>query len=130
MVEHTRTLKTGDGMEDGNYMGPIQNAMQYEKVKGFFADIEKENLKVAVGGVNEEKPGYFITPTILDRPADTARITVDEPFGEFCTSFSICAAVILSPQFIDKCFLVLLGQYLISCVSPYRTNRSSDVVEG
>lgn len=82
MVEHTKTLQTGDGMIEGNYMGPIQNSMQYEKVKGFFSDIEKDNLKVAVGGVNEEKPGYFITPTILDRPADTARIVVDEPFGK------------------------------------------------
>jgi len=88
MVEHTKTLQTGDGMVEGNFMGPIQNSMQYEKVKGFFSDIEKDNLKVAVGGVNEDKPGYFITPTILDRPADTARIVVDEPFGPIVPAMS------------------------------------------
>ena len=56
--------------------------MQFEKVKGFFADIEKEKWSVAVGGTNEDKPGYFITPTIIDNPADDARIAMEEPFGK------------------------------------------------
>lgn len=36
---------------------------------------------MAVGGTNPDKPGYFITPTIIDKPADTARIATEEPFG-------------------------------------------------
>lgn len=56
--------------------------MQYERVKGFFADIEKENWKVAVGGTNPDGPGYFITPTIIDRPKEDSRIVTEEPFGE------------------------------------------------
>lgn len=55
--------------------------MQYERVKGFFSDIEKEKWNVAVGGTNPEGPGYFITPTIVDRPAETSRIVEEEPFG-------------------------------------------------
>lgn len=35
--------------------------MQYEKVKTFFSDIEKEKWNVAVGGKNEDKPGYFVS---------------------------------------------------------------------
>lgn len=81
MVEFTKTLKVGDGMVEGNFLGPIQNSMQYEKVKGFFADIEKQGQKVAVGGVNEDKPGYFITPTLIDRPDESSRIATEEPFG-------------------------------------------------
>nr|GFD59865.1 aldehyde dehydrogenase family 2 member C4-like [Tanacetum cinerariifolium] len=52
-----------------------------EKVKTFFSDIDKENWKVAVGGNNEERTGYFITPTIIDNPADSSRIVTEEPFG-------------------------------------------------
>lgn len=33
MVEFTKTLKVGDGTEEGVFLGPIQNSMQYEKVK-------------------------------------------------------------------------------------------------
>lgn len=55
--------------------------MQYERVKGFFADIGKENWQVAVGGEVWESKGYFIDPTIIDNPAEDSRIVVEEPFG-------------------------------------------------
>jgi acyl-CoA reductase-like NAD-dependent aldehyde dehydrogenase len=56
--------------------------MQYEKVKSFFTDIEREKWSVAVGGANDENnSGYFINPTIIDRPAENSRIVVEEPFG-------------------------------------------------
>lgn len=62
--------------------------MQYEKVKTLFADIETEKWKVAVGGNGKhpESKGYFITPTIIDRPQIDSRIVKEEPFGE---SFSL-----------------------------------------
>ncbi|KAK5092588.1 hypothetical protein LTR70_002023 [Exophiala xenobiotica] len=81
MVEFTKTLKVADGMEEGTFLGPVQNSMQYEKVKGFFSDIEKSGQTVAVGGVNEDKPGYFITPTLIDRPKEDSKLVTEEPFG-------------------------------------------------
>ncbi|KIX10526.1 uncharacterized protein Z518_01609 [Rhinocladiella mackenziei CBS 650.93] len=81
MVAFTKTLKVGDGNEEGVFLGPVQNSMQYERVKTFFSDIEKEKWTVAAGGKNEDKPGYFITPTIIDKPDDDSRIAVEEPFG-------------------------------------------------
>jgi acyl-CoA reductase-like NAD-dependent aldehyde dehydrogenase len=81
IVKFTETLKIGDGREDGVFVGPLQNSMQYEKVKTFFSDIDKENWNVAVGGKNDKQTGYFITPTIIDKPADCSRIVTEEPFG-------------------------------------------------
>lgn len=83
MVKYTKTLKMGEGNEPDVFLGPIQNSMQYEKVKGFFADIEKEKYNVAVGGDIPEGPGYFITPTIIDRPSEDSRLVLEEPFGMF-----------------------------------------------
>ena len=80
-VQFTKSLKSGEGNEEGVFLGPVQNKMQFDKVKTFFSDIEKEKWNVAVGGKNEEKPGYFITPTIIDRPAEDSRIVTEEPFG-------------------------------------------------
>ncbi|KAH7084601.1 aldehyde dehydrogenase-like protein [Paraphoma chrysanthemicola] len=81
LVKATKNLKVGAGHEPDVYLGPLQNSMQYERVKGFFSDIEKEKWKVAVGGTNPDGPGYFITPTIIDRPSETSRIVEEEPFG-------------------------------------------------
>ncbi len=82
LVKHTKLLKVGEGNEEGVFLGPIQNSMQFERVKGFFADIEKEGMNVAVGGKNPGGKGYFITPTIIDRPAEDSRLVLEEPFGE------------------------------------------------
>jgi acyl-CoA reductase-like NAD-dependent aldehyde dehydrogenase len=56
--------------------------MQYEKVKDLFAEIEPQKWKVAVGGVNPKRTGYFIQPTIIDRPREDSRIVIEEPFGQ------------------------------------------------
>jgi acyl-CoA reductase-like NAD-dependent aldehyde dehydrogenase len=75
MVAFTKTLVSGNGIKPEVTLGPIQNSMQYERVQGFFKDIEKDGLKVAVGGVNDlSAPAYFITPTIIDRPKEDVRI--------------------------------------------------------
>jgi len=81
MVEYTKTLKVGDGMDDGVFLGPIQNSMQYDRVQGFFDDIEKQGQKVAVGGKVKDSGGYFINPTIIDNPKEDSRLVVEEPFG-------------------------------------------------
>lgn len=81
MVEATKTLKMGEGNEPDVFLGPIQNSMQYEKVKGFFEDVKKEKYDIAVGGENPQGEGYFITPTIVDRPAENSKLVVEEPFG-------------------------------------------------
>lgn len=82
MVKYIDTLKIGEGHEEGVFMGPVQNAMQYERVKGFFEDIAKENWQVAVGGqIDKGTPGFFFNPTLIDRPADDSRIVTEEPFG-------------------------------------------------
>merc|ERR1712070_1157059 len=63
MVNFTKTIQVGDS-ESGSLLGPVQNKMQYEKVKEFFADTKKNGYKFAIG---EDTPssdkGYFIKPT-------------------------------------------------------------------
>lgn len=86
MVRSAEALAVGDGRGDV-FLGPIQNAMQYERVKGFLAEILEQNLKVATGGQPfkssvEAERGYFVTPTIVDNPHDDARIVIEEPFGK------------------------------------------------
>ncbi|EEP82234.1 conserved hypothetical protein [Uncinocarpus reesii 1704] len=82
IVRATAALKVGEGNEPGVFLGPVQNSMQFEKVKTFFADIEKEKWNVAIGAKGDMgKPGYFFEPTIIDKPPADSRIVVEEPFG-------------------------------------------------
>jgi acyl-CoA reductase-like NAD-dependent aldehyde dehydrogenase len=80
-VAFTKTLKQGEGHEEGVFLGPIQNKMQFDRVSTFFDDIEKSGQKVAVGGSVDGSKGYFVQPTIIDQPKDDSKLVVEEPFG-------------------------------------------------
>lgn len=81
MVDQVKSYTVGDGSKTGVSHGPLQNDMQYSRVKTFFDDIEKQGWKVATGGQIMPSAGYMVTPTIIDRPPDNSRIVVEEPFG-------------------------------------------------
>jgi acyl-CoA reductase-like NAD-dependent aldehyde dehydrogenase len=81
MVEFTKTIKVGDP-ESGSLLGPIQNQMQYEKVKNMFKDTKDKGYKFAVGAADvSDGKGFFIQPTIIDNPPNDSRIIQEEPFG-------------------------------------------------
>ncbi|KAK5247258.1 hypothetical protein LTS03_005023 [Exophiala xenobiotica] len=81
-VEHVKTLRLGDGFEDGIVVGPLQNKQQYEIAQRFLSDIENQNLKVVLGGsAVSTRPGLFIAPTVVDRPPDTSDLVKEEPFA-------------------------------------------------
>lgn len=69
-----------DGFAQGVQFGPLQNAMQFEKVKGFLDDA-KANGNVIAGGEVMDRPGYFIRPTIVRDVTDGAKIVDEEQFG-------------------------------------------------
>ncbi|GAM84849.1 hypothetical protein ANO11243_028510 [Dothideomycetidae sp. 11243] len=82
MADFTSTLKVGGGGEERVHLGPVQNKMQYDKVKEFFADSKQNGYKLAVGSYDiPEGKGFFIKPTIVDNPPNGSRIIEEEPFG-------------------------------------------------
>lgn len=61
MVEFTKNIKVGSSEEEGVLLGPIQNSMQYEKVKTFFEDSKKQGYKFAQGADTvASSKGFFI----------------------------------------------------------------------
>ena len=70
----------GDGLEQGTQMGPIQNKVQFEKVKEFVEDA-RQNGKIVAGNGALEREGYFIQPTIVRDISDNARLVREEQFG-------------------------------------------------
>jgi acyl-CoA reductase-like NAD-dependent aldehyde dehydrogenase len=70
----------GDGLEQGTQIGPIQNATQFEKIKGFLDSARADGVIVA-GGAALERAGYFVEPTIVRDVTDGMRIVDEEQFG-------------------------------------------------
>ncbi len=69
-----------DGLSQGAEVGPVQNKMQFEKLKEFLEDARATG-KIVAGGEVVERDGYFIRPTIVrDAPQDS-KIVKEEQFG-------------------------------------------------
>ncbi|KPM42673.1 hypothetical protein AK830_g3900 [Neonectria ditissima] len=83
VTRHVRSLKTGNGLTDGVSVGPVQNALQLDRIKNLMSSLKTENLQVLSGsldtGVNEK--GYFVEPVIIENPPDDSKIVTEEPFG-------------------------------------------------
>ncbi|MEQ8268679.1 MAG: aldehyde dehydrogenase family protein [Parvibaculum sp.] len=70
----------GDGLKQGTQLGPLQNKMQFDKVKELIEDSKKHG-KVIAGGDTPEEKGYFIRPTIVRDITDGSRLVDEEQFG-------------------------------------------------
>jgi acyl-CoA reductase-like NAD-dependent aldehyde dehydrogenase len=74
-----RTI-VGDGLQQGTQLGPLQNRMQYERVKELLEDA-KQHGNVIAGGAALDQPGFFIRPTIVRDISDGTRLVDEEQFG-------------------------------------------------
>src|SRR3546814_5291388 len=81
LVAYARTVKVGDGSEQGTQIGPINNAAQYARVLELIEDARDKGYTFLVGGEAADVPGYFIPVTILDNPPEDSRIVQEEQFG-------------------------------------------------
>jgi len=69
-----------DGLKQGAQIGPLQNRMQFDKVKAFLDDA-RANGTIIAGGEIEDRPGYFIRPTIVRDISDGTKLVDEEQFG-------------------------------------------------
>eukprot|EP00931_Biecheleriopsis_adriatica_P078480 TRINITY_DN51941_c0_g1_i1.p1 TRINITY_DN51941_c0_g1~~TRINITY_DN51941_c0_g1_i1.p1 ORF type:complete len:484 (-),score=109.93 TRINITY_DN51941_c0_g1_i1:47-1471(-) len=85
MVEELATLarqaKVGDGFEKDVKYGPINNKMQFDRVKELVEDAKARGAKVHAGGAPLDRDGYFYPPTILSAVQEGMRIVDEEQFG-------------------------------------------------
>lgn len=81
LVEYARTVVVGDGAQQSSQLGPIQNKMQFEKLRNLFDDVKANGQNVLLGGEIGEGPGYFVPVTIVDNPPEDSRVVAEEAFG-------------------------------------------------
>jgi acyl-CoA reductase-like NAD-dependent aldehyde dehydrogenase len=81
LAAKARSVKVGNGLDEGVELGPINNAPQFERVKGLVAEAIEQGAQAVAGGHPIEGDGYFFEPTILTNLAEGARIVDEEQFG-------------------------------------------------
>jgi aldehyde dehydrogenase (NAD+) len=85
LIEKTRKLKVGNGLEQGVHIGPAVDADQLKTDLEYIEIAQKEGAKLLCGGnrlsgAGYDK-GYFIEPTIFSGVSSEMRIAQEEVFG-------------------------------------------------
>ncbi|CEI67790.1 hypothetical protein FVEN_g9595 [Fusarium venenatum] len=82
VVQETRKLKLGHGMEEGSTMGALTTLRGLDKAEELYQDAISKGAKTVLGtGRREEGDGYFMAPTILTEMEDNMLMTHEEIFA-------------------------------------------------
>ena len=83
MVEKTKKLKIGNGMEKDVNLGPLTTKKRLEEIEQLVETTKKEGGRVLSGGKRPSgfNKGYYYEPTVFDNIKDDFTITKQEPFG-------------------------------------------------
>lgn len=72
---------TGNGLDEASHLGPVQNPMQFERVKGLVEKAKADGARVLCGGAPLDGPGLFYPVTVLADAKDGMAIVDEEQFG-------------------------------------------------
>lgn len=81
LVDFSKTVKLGNGLEEGTKLGPIQNKPQFQRVTSLIEESRANGLRFLTGGDALPAKGYFVPVTILDNPPESSRVVKEEAFG-------------------------------------------------
>jgi len=80
-VASSKSVKVGNGLENGTNMGPLAHDRRLEAMQAVVSDAVEKGAKVETGGDRIGGQGYFFPPTVLTHTSEKSRVMNDEPFG-------------------------------------------------
>jgi acyl-CoA reductase-like NAD-dependent aldehyde dehydrogenase len=80
-VAFARSRVVGDGSDAATHVGPVQNAVQFSRLRELIDHCAEQGYTFALGGPFEPGTGYHVPLTILDNPPDDSRPVAEEAFG-------------------------------------------------
>jgi acyl-CoA reductase-like NAD-dependent aldehyde dehydrogenase len=77
-----RTMPSGNGLDEGNVLGPLQNEKQFDIVSALVDDARKRGARIVAGGAAAPEHGpLFYRTTVVADISDGARLVDEEQFG-------------------------------------------------
>ena len=80
-IDRVKSLKVGNGLEDGVQIGPMANSRGPDQIERMIADAVEHGATLNTGGERIGNQGYFYAPTVLSEVPTKAEIMNEEPFG-------------------------------------------------
>lgn len=80
LVDHTKNIKQGAGMDESTQMGPLVSKEQQDTVVNYINKGKEEGAELLTGGTHTDK-GYFVEPTVFADVDDNMTIAKEEIFG-------------------------------------------------
>jgi succinate-semialdehyde dehydrogenase / glutarate-semialdehyde dehydrogenase len=80
-AERARTLRIGNGLEDGIEYGPVFNEAVVEKTLRHIDDARRRGARIVTGGDRLDRAGLFLAPAVLDAVPSEAAVMNEETFG-------------------------------------------------
>lgn len=81
LVTIAESVVTGDGKNKDVQLGPVQNAMQFDRVCELVDDAREHGARVLTGGEPMDRAGYFYPVTLVTDVEEGVRLVDEEPFG-------------------------------------------------
>jgi malonate-semialdehyde dehydrogenase (acetylating)/methylmalonate-semialdehyde dehydrogenase len=85
LIEKTRTLRVGDGIEDGVDVGPVVSCTARDRINGWIERGAADGARIVVDGraaaATLDPAGAYVGPTIIDDVTPSMAIAQEEVFG-------------------------------------------------
>ena len=86
-VERARAIRVGDPMQSATEVGPLCYEEHMHRVLGYVEVARRDGSQILTGGRRDPRfdRGYFVEPTAVLAPDNSARVCQEEIFGPFAT---------------------------------------------
>ena len=81
LSDYAAKITVGDGLDETSALGPVQNEMQFNKVRDLVDDARAKGGRILTGGAPLDRPGYFYPITLVADVTDGVRLVDEEQFG-------------------------------------------------
>ncbi len=81
LLARSRALIVGDPLAETTDMGPVAGPAQFEGISAAIAQAQSHGARLRLGGVSDNRDGYYVLPTVFDGVTRDMPIFRDEIFG-------------------------------------------------
>ncbi len=81
LTDYAANIRVGDGLDEASILGPVQNAMQFNKVRELVEDAKVHGGRILIGGEAPGGDGYFYPITLVADVDNGVRLVDEEQFG-------------------------------------------------
>jgi len=81
LVDFAANIRMGDGMDESNVLGPLQNKRQFDRVVELVEDAKANGARILCGGAPLGGNNYFYPVTFVADVSDGVRLVDEEQFG-------------------------------------------------